>query len=271
MKDNVKNCIRCLKEIKVAHFNQKKCLLCRKYLEKYPNTTLTNDQIKKAKSLIGIKNRHEICEEIGASLSSLKRAFRGTRFPQLTEYNKETVLKVCSYYEQHGKVETEKKFPEIKVRSIIERNYDKFNPRQVKWNGNQLIELAKMAGLISFKGQAKYFNRPRANEGSIKSAWVKNYKLSSNCLNGLTINQSKYIVTKECPSILVKPLKRRDNSQKLNAKRIRIWVDIEHYLKPEIPAFLKDGIKAMAEYQRWIFKSKNPKNLILMMIKEREV
>jgi hypothetical protein len=48
-------------------------------------------------------------------------------------YDKELVKKVCAYYEKNGKLKTQKKFPEFSVRSIIERNYDKFSPRQKRW------------------------------------------------------------------------------------------------------------------------------------------
>lgn len=235
---------------------------------------MTAGQITKAAKLIGKKTRHEICKDLGISLASLKRAFRGTRFPQPYAYSEETVNKVCAYYEKYGKNRTEKKFPDVKLRSIVERNYDKFSPRQVRWTGKQIIELAKMAGLISYTAQAKYFNRPRANEVSIWSYWVKKGKLPSGNLNGMSLNKSKHLVEKNCPVVKCKLLKRRDSKAPLGSyseRNITLWVDMENHLKPGLPKFLKDGIKAMAKYQKWLFKSERPKIKILNMIKEREM
>ena len=235
---------------------------------------MTSDQIKKAKKLIGIKNRMQICEELGVSLSNLKRAFRGVRIPNVSEYSRETIDQVCAYYGEYGIRKTEKKFPDCKIRSIIERNYGKFNPRQVRWNDSEIIELARMAGLVSYKAQAKYFNRPRANEGSIWSVWIKKFKLPSGNLNGMSLNQAKHIVSENCPVLECKLLKRRDDEKPLGSYSVRkifLWVDMEKNLKPDLPIFLKNGIEAMANYQRWLFNSKNPKLKIIKMIKDREI
>lgn len=268
-----KKCAECGVKLIKPHCNQKKCPKCRAYLNKYPKSTMTKEQIKRARALIGIKNRHEIAEEIGVSLSNLKRAFRGVRFPRLSEYSSDVIEKVCSYYEKHGKNKTQEKFKNVNVRAIVERHNDKFKPRQVRWTDKELIELARMAGLISFAGQAKYFNRPRANDGSIWSVWVKKFHLGSGTLNGLQLNTSKYICTADCPTLKVKLLKRRDPRKISNIENryIRLWVDLENHLKPEIAPYLKEAIKAMAKYQRWLFNSKNPKRKILKMIREREV
>lgn len=270
----IKKCRRCGIDFEITHANQKRCKACVSYLKKYPNHTMTNDQIKKAKKLIGIKNRMQICEELGVSLSNLKRAFRGVRIPNISEYSKDTIDQVCAYYEIHGERKTAKKFPDCSIRSIIERNYGKFKPRQVRWRDSEIVELAKMAGLVSFRAQAKYFNRPRANDGSIWSVWIKKFKLPSGNLNGMSINQAKHIVLKSCPIVTCKLLKRRDDVKPLGSqteRKILLWVDIEKNLKPDLPVFLKNGIEAMANYQRWLFNSKNPKAEIIKMIKDREI
>lgn len=267
----VKKCRRCGVKLINPHFNQVKCLPCKAYLKKYIETTMTPKQIEIARSLIGVKTRHQICKQLGISLSNLKRAFRGTRFPQPKEYPADLVLRVCQYYEKHGLRKTEEKFKGVKPRSIIERNYDKFKPRQTRWNEEQLIELVKMAGLVSFKAQAQYFKRPRANAASIKSAWIKKFKNTSGRINGAPTHTIKNFVKPSCPKTKVKCLEKKNSYDQTSDKRLILWVDAEKHLKNDCPDFFRKATSALAKYQRWVFKSDNPKPLILKMIKEREL
>lgn len=232
---------------------------------------MTQKQIAVARSLIGIKTRHQIAEHLGVSLANLKRAFRGTRFPQLKEYPAELILKVCKYYEKHGIRKTEEKFPNVKPRSIIERNYDKFNARCIKWKENEIIELVRMAGLVSFRAQAKYFNRPRANGPSIKSAWLKKFKCTSGRMNGIPLHPAKHFIKESCPKVQTKCLERKNGYNDTPDKRLILWVDAEKHLRKDCPEFFKKAVLSLANYQKWVFKSKNPKPLILKMIKEREL
>ena len=163
------NCRECSKPITVAHPNQVKCVECNEYLKKYPKTTMTHEQIEIAKTMIGRKTRHEICSELGISLASLKRAFRGTRIPWIKEFiNQQMSEKVSKYYETHTLDETQKKFKNIRVRSIIER-YKIHKAKCVKWTDHDVVVQVRMQGLISYNAQAKFFKKKKLNKGGIIS------------------------------------------------------------------------------------------------------
>lgn len=247
---------------------------------------MTQAQISQARKLIGKMDRRDIAAKIGVSLSNLRRSIRGVslNFHNRYKANPNLVKKVCAYYEKHGKLKTQEKFPEISVRSIVE-HYKNFKPRQVKLTEEQFIELAKMGGLISLKGQAKYLNRPRANEGSIKSFMYKRFGHGLVNLNGLHFNKAKYFcpidwasrahgravpVGLHCPHVVSKYwwIKKSKGHGPTN---IYLWVDIEKNLREELPQFMRDAANACARYQRWIWQTDNPRPKILKMIRDREV
>src|SRR5690606_27982022 len=141
--------------------------------------------------------------------------------------NPKLVKDVCKYYEMHGKSKTQKCYPEVNVRSIVER-YKLFKPRQVKWKEQEIIQLARFAGVISMQAQAKYFNRPRANAGSIKSVWVKKFRNCGGRIHGMAWYQARHITTPECP-VLLTPfwVQRKPGSVKGTAiRKLCLWTDM---------------------------------------------
>lgn len=268
MKD--KRCIECHVKIKKAHPNRKRCESCVLLLRNKPKGTMTPSQIKSAKKLAGTMPREEIAKTLGVSLTNLKRSCTGTKFYFFNRYanNPELVNKVCAYYEKNGKKKTQETFPDINVRCLIER-YKNFSPRQTKWRDEEIIEAVKMAGLISFTGQQLYFHRPNAHEGSIRSLWMKRFRFGQGKINGLRGHRGLPLVTDRCKPITIWFGDTRDRSKW--ESKIYLWVDLEKHLKPEVHPDIKQAIKSMAQFQKWLWNSKNPKPKILKMIKEREV
>ena len=178
---NAKICFNCKKKhinTKSNHKNGKYCDTCRLSLKKKPKGTLTKLQIEQARLLAGTMPLDWIAVALNVSSSNLKRSCPDIKFAYHNKFQKDPNLakEVCLYYSRFGKIKTQEKFPDIKIDSVIEnKNYKSkwVTPRQVKWTGLQLIELVKMRGFLTFSQQAKYFNRPRANAGSIRSAWQK--------------------------------------------------------------------------------------------------
>lgn len=209
-------------------------------------------------------DRREIAEALGTSLANLKRAFRGTRlaFYNYCTVNPGLVRQVNKYYETHTLDETAKAF-ELKPKQVdhIVNRYKQHAPKQLRWTDQQIIEATRMAGLVSLKNQAKYFNRPRANVGSIKSLWAKRFESRAAAVNGMAHWQAKHLVIVKARYLQARP----------RAHRVILWVDMEKCLKSEVPKFIEDAIRIMADFQRWLWKSNNPKPLILKMIKEREL
>ena len=220
--------------------------------------------------------RRDIAKHLGVSEVNLKRSCRDVRFHgQNGKYklNPSLVKQVLDYYFEHGKLETQKAFPKISVKSIVDRP-EFYNVsrqyRQIRWTDEQHLEAVKMAGLISYQDQARFFNRPRANAGSIKSFWVKRVRTSDGYLHGMAEWNAKWIVTDRCPRLTLSFSQQRMGSKHTNkTKKLILWVDAEKHLRPEVPESIKIGVQAMADFTRRIFKSKNPKRQITKMIQER--
>lgn len=242
---------------------------------------MTPAQINKAKSWAGKIPRSEIAERLGVSLSNLKRSCPGTKFATtwIHKMNPERTREVILYYFKNGKVATEKKYPHLNVKAIVDRPeyYGlKRVHRQLRWTESELLESVKMAGLVSFPAQAKYFNRPRANSGSIKSLWVKRHKSSYSQINGMVRNKARRLVVFNIKGrghyIKVVGTSRDGKvTASRSCRKIMLWVDMEKSLKPDLPAFIREGVKAMADFQRWLWQSENPGPLIKKMIREREL
>lgn len=229
---------------------------------------MTKQQIKLAKSLIGKMSREKICERLGVSVSNLKRSCRGISFWfHNGKYinNPKLVNQVLRFYEKNGKLKTQKAFPDIKVRSIIEHADlygQKIKPRQERWNADSLKLAARMAGLVPMDTQAKILNRPGAGVGSIRSLFAKKrITAQATNINGMPAYYAKHIVTKDCPMFKVKI-----NPNAAVVRSVFLWVDMEKHLVKDVPKFVKHGIKSMADFQRWLWGTKNPKPQILKLL-----
>lgn len=236
---------------------------------------MTKAQIREAKALANTMPREDIAKTIGVSVVNLKRSMPGQKFwfkNGKYKNNPELVKKVLNYYFKHGKPKTVERFPEINVKAVVDRpEYYGIRRiyRQIRWTDAQLIDAAKMAGLVSLKGQAKFFNRPRAFEGSIQSLWNKRFGYRGGSLNGMVHWYAKELVNSNARYL--RPVGTSREGKHVEFRRLILWVDMEKNLKPDAPQFMQDAIKSMADFQRWLWKSDNPKPLIMKMIKEREI
>lgn len=125
-----------------------------------------------------------------------------------------------------------------------------------------------MAGLISPKAQARYFNRPNAHAGSIKSLWIKKFGIGGCSVNGMVHSYAIELVNSNARYI--RPISQGRHGDSVTFRRVILWVDMEKCIKSDVPEFIKNGIKAMASFQKWLWRCDDPKPLILKMIKERE-
>jgi hypothetical protein len=215
--------------------------------------------------------RDEIARRIGTSKANLTRWAR--EHPEINfnahKYPETVVREVCDYYEKHGKIKTQKKFPEVKIRSIVERYLSGIKPRQEPWTDEQLLRLARMAGIISMSAQAKYFNRPNAHKGSIQSAWMKKFGCGGSSINGLSWHIARHYVDYYCPVLQTrfwKQRKRLDGKREYESSRMLVlWVDLEKHMSDELPAHIKNGIKALAKFQKWVHGKNVRKNIVNMM------
>lgn len=215
----------------------------------------------------------EMAERLGTSVANIKRAFFGTgeSIWCFRRYANQPALvrQVLAFYEKHGRTKTEERFPEISVRSVVER-YPNFSPRQIRWTEEQIIEAAKMAGLVSYKAQAKYFNRPNAFEGSICALWMKRFGIGQGQINGLVRSQVRPLI-QGGHSKYISRVGQSRKGKRGQFQSLILWVDLEKMLKDDVPEFMKEAVRTLASFQRWLWRSDDPKPLILNMIKEREL
>lgn len=268
-------CPHCSKRPKQKHRNSKWCKPCAAILRKRPVGSLTPEQKRYVKSKIGRASVREIAADLGVSVSNIKRSMRGVSiwFHNGKYKNRPALVRqVLSYYSKHGKPATEKAFPGVNVKSIIDRPLYygvKVKPRQKRWTEAEIILAARMAGLVEAKRQAKIFNRPRAHEGSIKSLWMKRFGHGGGNVHGMSEWMAKQILKPGYPVLKTKMWSRRKGIKDTGMMRgLVLWCDMEPYLLRGLPKYLKDAVKSMAKFQCWLFESCNPKREILKLMKD---
>lgn len=269
-------CPNCEVRPKQTHWNSKWCQPCAADRRRSPRSKLAPWQKQKALRLRGKLPVGEIAERLRTSRSDLIRYGReqglswahaaGSRKYQMRPG---FIRLVCDYYAKHGKQKTADAFPGIRVRSIIER-YPHAS-RQDRWTNEQLRELAQMAGLVSMSAQARYFARPRANEGSIKSAFMKRFGQGGGMINGLSWHIARHLVGPRCRPIRTAYWQTRYPGRKgIQARRIVLWCDLERHLRPEVPNEIRHALRAAARIQRWLHGVEHVRPRVIRLINERE-
>jgi hypothetical protein len=249
-------CVRCKKRDRFSdHPNAKYCQPCKELLRVKIEPFLYEDTKQLIRKYAGKIERKALAKKAGVSIATLKRFARMENLDITTfRYTDDEIKTVCEYYVVNGIVKTAEKFPHVKVRSIIERYVRKLglDARQIRWTPQNLLEAAKMAGVISNNAQAKYFGRPNAYAGSIKSLWQKNFKCRPSNLNSCPHWIAKQIVDLRCPFYA-----KRGRSTKMFA----FWADIHRNLKDSVSDEVKILVAAMAKFQKWLHNTENPQEV----------
>lgn len=257
-------CIICKTRDKKEHGNAKYCEECSDARREKPIGKLTASQVREVKKLKGSMYVRELANRIGTSQANLKRWARDNEVSlNAHKYDKKTVEAVTEFYAKHGKAKTQERFPNVRVRSIVERYLKDTDRRQIRWTSDQLIELAKMGGLIRYESQAKFFDRPGANAGSVKAAWQKRYGFGGTNVNGLSLHIAKQYVGDKCPVYETSFWVTHNGPRK-----IVLWIDVAKHLKPEVCIEIKNAVKALAKFQRWLH-GRNARASILRILEER--
>ena len=273
MKKEDRLCPDCKKRNKQKHLNSKWCLPCALERRKRPRAApMTKEQERVIRKYAGKILKKELAKKAGVSWAQLGRWGRENNVSMNAfAYKSAVIKKVLAYYEKHGKTKTQEKFPEVSVRSIVERHYGEFSPRTIRWTDQQVIDLARFAGIIKMEDQARYFGRPNAHKGSIESAWMKKFGFGQGVIHGLAEFKAKLFVKKRCPFIETpfRYTRQRRKKQRVEFTRILyLWVDMEKHLRSDCPGFVAEAIQAMADFQRWLFGTKYVRRKILKMIDE---
>ena len=243
------------------------CAACRARRRRQPLSRLTPAQAARVERLRGTMFRRQIAEAVGVSQAQVARYLRETgQHSNARDYPKDVVAAVLAAYAAAprgaGKRRVQELFPEVCVRSIVER-YRDGRARQIRWTAAHLVEAARMAGLVSHGAQARFFGRPNAYGGSIKAVWMKRFRCAPGDLNGLGIHHAWRLARPGCPAVLV----RRQESGVPIARVL--WLDLVDWLRPEVEPWVVEAIAALARFQRWLHGGAGTAD-IRQMITERE-
>ena len=243
------------------------CAACRAQRRRRPVSRLTPEQAAHVERLRGTMFRWQIAEAVGVSETQVGRYLRERGLPSnARDYPPEVVAAVLATYAAappgRGKQRVQELFPEVHVRSIVER-YRDGRARQIRWTPAQLLEAARMAGLVSHGAQARFFGRPNAYGGSIKTLWTKRFLCAPGDLNGMGIHQAWRLARPGCPAVLV----RRQEAGVPIAKIL--WVDLVDWLRPEVEPWVREAVAALARFQRWLHGGAT-RAAIQQLITERE-
>lgn len=256
-------CAECQVEPKCNHPNAKYCHGCRERLRRQPRSRVTPGQAAHLRPLLGTLPKRDIARRVGISLAALTRWLREEGLHSDSKpYDPALVAAVLRVYEHGGTPAVRQLFPGVRVRSIVER-YKDFQPRQIRWTGPQTIEAARMAGLVTHTAQARYFGRPGAWEGSIKSLWIKRFQCPPRDVNGLGVSLAWWIATPGTPAVVVK------HSTAPSAVAKVLWLDLVQHLRPDVPDWVRDAVQVLARFQTWLHGTDDPA-AIRAMIQERE-
>lgn len=213
--------------------------------------------------LRGTMFRMQIAEHVGASRAAVARYLREAGLDSnARDYPPATVAAVCAAYETLGQRRTQELFPEVVVRSIVDRHKD-YAPRQARWRYPQIVEAARMAGLVSANAQARYFGRPNAYSGSIKSLWNKGFRCAPRDINGLSAHLVWRLTRPGVPAVLI----RHSSAGGYFAKVL--WLDLAENLTPTVAPVVRTAISALAQFQAWLHATSDTR-AIQQMIHERE-
>lgn len=191
-------CLRCKQRPRCSpHPNTKYCHVCRAILVRTPKTSLTEAQKAKVRQLAWRLTVWEIADLLGSSRSSVIRYARDAGFSLATKKHlkyitqPDYVHEAMVYYGDHGVRATQKKYPDLNLKSLLSRRrrnnkwFQGVALRQLRWKPEEIIEAVRMAGVVNIDAQWKYFSRPRAKEGSIKSLWTKKLHSQPRQIHGM--------------------------------------------------------------------------------------
>jgi hypothetical protein len=208
--------------------------------------------------------RWQIAEQVGISHAQLQRYLReqGLR-SNARDYPPEVVSTVCATYAALGKRRTQELFPDVVVRCIVERHKD-YAPRQVRWTGEQQLEVVRMGGLVSHTAQVRYFGRPNAYEGSIKKFWERVVGCPPRDVHGFGIHQVWRLTVPGVPAVLV------TQASQPGPRAVVLWLDLVQHLRPGVAPEVRQMVEVLARFQSWLFGGISDTERVRRMIQERE-
>ena len=237
-------CVECQAQPRrTAHRNTKYCEPCALALRHRPRAHVTVTQAALIRQMSGTMIRRELAQRVGVSQAQLHRYLTAEGLgSNARDYPPDVVTTVCLTYQVLGKRETQALFPDVRVRSIVER-YKQYAPRQLRWTGVQQRELVRMAGLVSHTAQARYFNRPQRLRGVNQKLLGKGARRAPRDVNGLGAYTAYQVATPGVPAVIVK------HQQNSGARPVVLWLDLAAHLRSDVGPFVREAVQVLARFQ----------------------
>lgn len=239
----MRKCSSCNCSIENRHKNARRCVSCAKLLRKSPAHNLTPLQQKKALELAGKMYRNEIAKTIGCSRTAFTRFAKQRKDVNWNahRYKDELVEKVVNFYINNSMHDTQKKFQNVCVRSIIDRYVGKV--KCIPWSEKETLALYKYTGLASYTEIAVKLGRNPCAPKRKRAKQVSGY------VNSIPFDIAKKFVTRGCPFYYLR------KTDKPCGHWTTPWVAMVKHLRAENPGWVNDAVASLAKFQRWLHGS----------------
>ena len=264
--DQVLSCADCGASLQGRHPNARYCQPCAAVRTRCPPSNVSASQ---GAQLMRWRNRlthQDMAKRLGVSRSTVRRYFseQGVSSNSL-RYPREVVDTVLAVYAECGSIRTQELFPEVRVLSIV----NVYAPpgkvlRQRKWREHEIVEAARMAGLVSATAQARFFNRPNAFDRSIVALWGRVFQCAPGDVNGLSVHIAHKLVRPGTPAVMIYNKESGRGMMKI------LWLQMLGQMRPDCPDWIKQAIEILAKFQTWLHNTQDPAE-IAAMIDQREL
>ena len=252
---------------KHPHPNSRYCLPCRAQRRRRPLSRITPTQAALLRPLLGTMGHDALARHAGISDACFQRwLWEEGLSSNARDYPQAVCDEVTAYYAHHGRVATQAVFPEVSVRSIVERRKLRgtpYPPRQIRWTDAQLLDAARMGGLVSLTAQAHFFGRPHAFDGSISALWAKRFRCAPRDLHGLGTVLACQIMRAGAQATCVQ------HQSAPGFRSVILWLDLARHLRPDVPSMVRETVETLAAFQAWLYGSHDSAT-IRQLIADRE-
>ena len=187
-------------------------------------------------ALAGTMTRQEIAESLGTSRATVSRclAKNGIRTGQPKQYPIEIRNAVIAFYETHDKHETQKQFPGVRVRSIIDR-YET-TAKQDFWTFEEDLKAISMLTEKPTTEISKILGR---GERSVIKRMKRVYNLSPKHLNGMAYRLCKHVLSSDYVP------EKKGNAYVVN------WEDFDTHINTKNKDIIM-CVKILADFRRFL-------------------
>ena len=186
--------------------------------------------------LAGKFTREEIANKLGTSRSTVNRCLKKNNIKtgQPKSYPINIRNAVINFYASHTLKETQKQFPNVKVRSIIER-YTTLE-KQNYWTFEEEL---KAISMLSEKSTAEISKILGRGKRAVSKRIQRNYQIAPKHLNGIAYRLCKHVL--------------RSNfiPEKKGNIYIVNWNDFDKYISTKNKTIL-ECVKVLAKFRTWL-------------------